>query len=60
MSSGNVMANFYDGYQCVSSTFIVAMAASAGGVLFLMCVVLICVINRQREAIAQAKKTQAK
>jgi hypothetical protein len=59
-STGNVMANFFDGTQCVSSTFIVAMAASAGGVLLLLCIALICVINQQREAIANAYKTEKK
>lgn len=59
-SAGNVMANFYDGTQCVSSTFIVAMAASAGGALFILCLILMCIINKQRDAIELAKQAVSK
>jgi len=60
MSAGNVMSNLYDGSQCASSTFIVAMSATAGGLLFLICIALIIVINQQRDAVMKAQQTATK
>lgn len=50
MSPGDVMSNFYDGKQCVSVTFIVAMAASAGGLFFILWLITLCILvcNRGR------------
>jgi hypothetical protein len=59
-STGNVIPNFYDGTQCVSSTFIVAMSASAGGLVLVLCIFLICTINAQRDAVAAAKDAAVK
>jgi hypothetical protein len=55
-SVGGVLNNFYDGNQCVSSTFIVAMAASAGGFLLLLLLVAVCALCAKQQALKKAKK----
>lgn len=48
MSSGDIMNNFFDGHQCVSVTFIVAMAASAGGFLLLLLLLALCALCNRK------------
>jgi hypothetical protein len=54
------LANFYDGTQCVSAIFIVAMAASAGALLLILSIALICTINTQRDEIRHARDVLVK